>query len=97
MTHTITFFSFYLKEKPFLPRSIALNSSLLAQLFFLVSDSGWNVLWEVFNTSEAEQEAGGAFLEPGSRKPRWRPLGPEPPADKGRPVWLLASDDAVDL
>lgn len=42
----------------FSPGAKLLNSSVLAQLLFLVSVSERNVLWEVFNTSETEQEEG---------------------------------------
>lgn len=40
------------------PRSKTQSSLSLAQLLFLVSISEWNVLWEVFSTSETEQEGG---------------------------------------
>lgn len=50
---------FFQKRDYFFPKSKTLNSSLLAQLLFLVSVYERNVLWEVFNTSETEQEEGG--------------------------------------
>lgn len=61
-----------------------MNSSFLAQLLFLVSVRGRNVLWEVFNTSETEQEEGGV-LSRSSRKPRSHPLD-RCLANKGRSV-----------
>lgn len=51
--------SFFPNRDNFFPRSKTLNSAFLAQLLFLVSVSERNVLWEVFNTSETEQEEGG--------------------------------------
>lgn len=54
------FFLFFpIRDNFFPPRAKPLNSSFLAQLLFLVSVSERNVLWEVFNTSETEQEEGG--------------------------------------
>lgn len=65
VTHTIfitwnvctSYFFFY--KRWLSPRRKTLNYSFLTQLLFLVSVSHWNVLWEVFNTSETEQEEGG--------------------------------------
>lgn len=57
--HQLECLDFFSKREDFSPEAKLLNSSFLAQLLFLVSVSHWNVLWEVFNTSETEQEEGG--------------------------------------